>query len=487
MNANKFREIILYRYRYVLGYGIFAVFLLLIVSVEIHSVPYGLSNSEMASAVTSNSLNPGHPTLTDIINLPYHILQKISIGLLGLSVISIKLPSILLALASGVMMAFMLRLWFSHNVALFALILSVVSVPFISMARSGTPTILFVFLLLSILYSAIKVISSSKRQLIWKIVLFLSTILLLYIPFGIYTFMALLIAGLLHPHVRHQLRKTPWHQYLLFTVAGVILLMPHFLVLFSDGGVAVLRQLFGVSAIKDHLSSSAIGGTFIALIKTLFFFNKPNVSEHITPFFNITFMLFVAFGLAKVIINRYSARSYLLLIWLVFCIPMLLMDSSQLPLLFIPSVLLLAIGIETFTREWYKLFPNNPYARIGALIPIGLLIVGMLTIAIGRYFFAYAYSDTRAIFHPHLQLVTDLIDEKPTQLIVAPEHSAFYDILRSKHENLIVTTAESMKINGIKTIVLSNSNVQLGGTPTTIITSHLQKDSVLLRVYSAKQ
>lgn len=483
MKASLFRELVLYRYRYIVAYSLFVTLLVSLLLVDIQNIPYGIGESEMRSAVASNSLNPYSPHLSDIINLPYHLFQKLSISVLGLSKLSIVLPSIILALASGVLMAFMLHIWFRRNIAILALLISTVSVPFISMGRSGTPAIMFVFLLLVILYSAIRLTTKASRVFVWKLVVWVASLLLLYIPFGVYTLVALGSAAVFHPHIRYQIRRTSWWQFVVLGLVGMFLVMPHSIVAFHEGGVAVLRQLGGVATIRASFSPDHIAHNALSLVKTLFFFTKPNVSETITPFFNMTFMLLVAFGLTKTIINHSMARSYLVLIWLLFCIPMLLVDGSQLPLIFVPCVLLLAIGIETFIYEWYRLFPRNPYARISAMLPMGLIVTGLLAIAITRYFYAYTYTDTRMVFHPELTTVRQLLTHKPTQLVVPPPQMAFYDILRSNYPQLhVVTPAEPIR-KDVRRIVLASTEPLASQVPSVIAVSHLESDAALVRVY----
>ncbi len=485
MNASLIRELILYRYRYVISYSLFAVLLIGLSFIDLGSVPYGISNSEMNSAVASNSLNPYRPQITDIVNLPYHLLQKLSIGLLGLSALSIKLPSVILAIASGIVMMLMLRLWFRHNVATLTLLISIISVPFISMARTGTAGIFFVFVLLVILYAGIRLTQSKNRPFFWKVIVFIAMMLLLYVPFGFYTVLALAIAGVLHPHIRFQMRRTLWWQWLILASIAIILIMPHILAGFSAGGAPLLRQLVGLGAIKATFSPEHLQANVVSLVKTLFFFSKSFVGEHVTPFFNMTLAFFIAFGLIKVFIDHSAARSYFLLIWLAFCTFMLLIDTSQLPLLFVPCVLLIAIGVETMTIEWYRLFPRNPYARIGAIIPLGLIVVGLLSIAVTRYFYAYNYTDTRLFFHPELPAIHRVLTNKPTQLVVPNQHIAFYDILRAKHKNLIVTDRPDTIVDGQK-IVLANAEPVASSVPVKIVTSHLKEKGVLLRVYETK-
>ena len=483
MNSSRLRELTLYRYRYVLGYGLFICLLIGLITVDIGSIPYGVSESEMRSAVASNSLNPVKPTVSDIVNLPYHALQKLSISVLGLSTFSIRLPSIILGLISGVILATMLHIWFRRNVAILALLIATASVPFISAARTGTPGIIYTLLLLTILLGAIKLTISKKSMFRWKLAVFVSALLLLYVPFGIYALIALGLAGIFHPHIRYQIKKTNAWQAIVLAAVGSVLLAP--LVIAGIYETGVLSQLFGFDQLGKNLAPSALMATSISLLKTLVVFTKVNVSETITPFLNFTFLMFIAFGFAKVIFDWHAARSYMLLIWLGFSIPMIYIDPTQLPLIFVPCVLLMSIGIETFISEWYRLFPRNPYARLAAFIPLSLIVVGLITIATSRYFYAYAYTDTRPIFNPEITAISSVLNQKPAQLVVPSNHVGFYDILRRGYPELTVVTPDQITPSA-RRIVLASVDAGNNGIPSKIIATHTKSSGVLLRVYAAK-
>ena len=229
MKSSFLRELTLYRFRYYIGYGVFAALLVLILSVNISGVPRGLTDAEMASAVASNKISLTAPHTADIINLPYHLAQKASITLLGLTPLAIKLPSIILAFITGVALAFMLSSWFSRNVAVVASLLACTSVPFISMGRTGAPMIMVTVWTIFLLLAATKLTTKTTGTFHWKLAALVSGILLLYTPYGIYPIIALTISGLLHPHIRHQIKRTkPW-QTAVFSLLSIILLAPLFI------------------------------------------------------------------------------------------------------------------------------------------------------------------------------------------------------------------------------------------------------------------
>lgn len=481
MKTSLLRELILYRYRYIIGYSLFLVCLFGLLLTDIGNIPFGISDREMISSVASNSLNPLAPHAADVINLPYHLLQKASIGLFGLSPFTIRLPSLVLAFLASIVLAFTLHQWFRKGIAILTLLIATTAVPFITMGRTGTASVLYMLLLLVILLGAVKLTTKGTRTFLWKVVVSMAGLLLFYMPLGIYAVLALFIAGVFHPHVRYQIKRTRWWQFVLLVVFAVLLLSPLIYAGFTDP--TTFKVLLGIKELRQKLELGSLGAAFVSIIRTLFLFHRPAVGDIITPFFNLPFMLFIIFGLVRAVLDRHAARSYLLLIWLSISIPLLIINPEQFALLYVPSLILMAIGIETFLREWYRLFPRNPYARIGALVPLSLIVIGMITIAASRYFYAYYYTDTSTVYHPELTAVNRTL--KPhvsTELVVPAKQAAFYDILRSKYPQLSVSTAiNSSKAN--EHIILGTAQSAIVGVPDKIVASHLTKNSVLIRVY----
>lgn len=487
MKTSLLRELTLYRYRYIIGYALFVVFVITFLFIDIGRVPNGISDSEMRAVVASNSIDLQNLTPRDVINLPYHLLQKASITLFGLSPLSIRLPSLVLALLSATALAVTLHQWFRKNVAVLTLLISASSVPFISMGRTGTESVLYMLLLLIILMSAVNLTTKTKGVFFWKMSAAIAGLLLLYIPLGIYAIAALIVAGLFHPHVRYQIKRTePW-QYVTLLLIAIPLLAPLAWVAIQDR--QSLEILLGIDSLQQQLSVAGIGTLLLSTLTALFSFHRPEFSETITPFLNLTMMLLIGIGLVRTIIDRHAARSYLMLIWLSVSVPLLIINPTQIALLFVPCVILLAIGLEFLLREWYDMFPRNPYARIGAFVPLSLIVVGLLAISTTRYFYAYFYSDTSKYYHPELQAVRQVI--KPhlnTTLVVPDEHVAFYDILRKQHRQVrIQGKSTQTPVTSGERIVFASTGVKTDAQPRMIVASPYKNNSAILRVYGPTQ
>ena len=80
--------------------GILTIIFGLILLFASLNLPGGLTASEIRSVVVSDSLSFSDLSSFAITNLPYHIMQNISLHIFGVSTFSIKLPSILMALGT---------------------------------------------------------------------------------------------------------------------------------------------------------------------------------------------------------------------------------------------------------------------------------------------------------------------------------------------------------------------------------------------------
>ena len=101
MKKTPISKLFLYRYRFIIGYTILGLaFALLLITLPLVAQK-GLSQAEIESATSSYYLGKDGILNGDLVDLPYRVLQKLSIMVFGLSNYAIKLPSILVGLALG--------------------------------------------------------------------------------------------------------------------------------------------------------------------------------------------------------------------------------------------------------------------------------------------------------------------------------------------------------------------------------------------------
>lgn len=482
------KEVTLYRYRYIVGFIIFGILLLGLLLLALEQAPRGLSQDEMKSAVTSINVNVFKPTATNVIDAPYHILQKASIHYLGLSPVSIKLPSVVIGAITGFGIILMLQKWFRKNVAILTALIIVTSVGFLSLARMGTPMIMTAFWTVMLLWGATHVLYAEKHRFLWKLFCFICIALLAYSPFGIYPLLVMVIAGIFHPHVRNRLKQGNWWQHTLATLAVLVVIGPLLVATVHTPSIGL--QLLGLDKL-DQFQIQQIVPNAIHTLGNLFNFTRNTTGLITTPLFGIATTVLLALGLLKLFTASYSARSYMIFIWLVLLSVVLVLRPDMLLLVVVPATLILAIGIETMIRLWYDLFPRNPYARLAALIPLSILLISIVGINMERYFYGHHFNAVSSEFHPELPAVRSSLDAhqlgktKAVALSVPIQQVGFYDILRREYPKLTINTDPALSQPPI--IVFDDTKPQLQNTfPTRIVTSDLSQEdqAVLLRVYS---
>lgn len=444
MKMSLIKEVLLYRYRFGLGYGLYVIFVITLLAVGIGRIPYGITENEMQSVVTSSQFRPAELMSMSFVDAPYHFIQNISIHMLGLTDVSIKLPSLIFALLSAIALVIMLSRWFTPRIAIITGILAVTTTPFLGMGRLGVPLIMMTFWLSIILLSATRIIHSAKHRLMWKLILAFAVGLSLYTPLMIYPLIALTVAGLLHPHVRYVIRTLKPARAATAGAIFVITIIPLIWTIYQQP--STVTQLLGLP--PSMPSTQQILNNSDYVVRSLIRFSSPIAAEIITPLFGIVTIIIAALGFLKSAAQWYSARSYMIGLWLLLTIPVILLNPYYLPAIFVVTTLLIAIGLDTLIRSWYQLFPRNPYARIAGLIPLTVLIATVAFTNAGRYFYGYLYAPQVDAFHTELETTHEALHlpgtkDRPVTLMTTPQSEAFYSILKWQYPKLTVTSQPS--------------------------------------------
>lgn len=484
MKQNLLQQIVLYRYRYVIGYILFLMLLAGLLLLELTSVPQGISSAEMESAVNSSALQPVKEAR--MIDLPYHILQKISISLLGLSALSIKLPSVIIGILTGIGMLLLLKRWFKNNITLISALLAVTSSIFLIAGRTGTPDIMVICWATYLLLLATLITQEAKWQYLWKIIIGLVVGLSLYTPLSAYVLGAALIAGFFHPHARYTLKRYGGPQFtgalLLFAAA----ITPLGIGIWHNPNIAY--ELVGFS--HETPSGREYLGNLGEVFTYLSAFTMPRIAEKIQPAFPIAMLVLIAMGLLRTLVDNYATRTYALLIWTAVIIPVIAIHSYHTVGLFVPAILFMAIGIETLIREWYSLFPKNPYARLTGLLPLVVLMCSVWYFNYTTYFNGYRHSsEAAAVYHQdfallHADIADELRSEFATATIIVPENQkAFYSLLNPTHA--FVASDKNIPSGTSELIVHETAYRDDLGLPSRLLVSDTRSDS--LRWYVVKR
>lgn len=428
-------DYLLYARRYMLGYiliGSAIAGLLLMAGIF---VPGGISHDEMDSVVKSSSLSIDSFDPASIVNLPYHLLQRTSIELLGVNQLSIKLPSLILGALTAFGMIILLRTWFRQNVAIIAMIVVITTGQFLFIAQNGTPSIVYMLWSVWLLVAAMMVSRRAKHGVLWKLLLFAVAALSLYTPLSAYILIALFSAVLLHPHLRYIVRKLSKFKIAAATAFALLILAPL-------GYAIALEPSIGLTLLGIPDKWPNLWTNVIQLLGQYFNFASPASSALLLPVYGLGSMLLILLGIIRLFTTKYTARSYVISAWIILLLPILIINPYFTSVTFVPVLLLMATGIHMLLRSWYQLFPRNPYARIAGLIPLAVLIGGMVLSGTSRYTYTYLYDPQAANhFSQDLRIINEQLADKNrgnTVLIVTGEEAPFYAAVVTSYKNIAI-------------------------------------------------
>lgn len=474
------KQVSLYRLRYFLGYGFVVILLFVIVSSDLGIVPNGISQAEAHQAVASSTMRFGID-MAWVVNAPYNILQKTAIHFLGVSRTAIVLPSMIFGVMTIVLFMLTLKQWFRHSVAVVATAVAVTSIPFITMLRSGLPDIMLPFWTILLLYGAVKLLIKRDNAFIWKCVIVVALLGLLYTPLGIYPMSVIVASAMFHPHIRSRLRHIPRHRFIILVVAGAVGVTP--LIIHSIHQPGTIADLAGIRLFQDALAQpkhhlAQVFDAYLNIARSGF------SGTVVVPFFNIASLSLMLLGLFTSSKQRFTARSYVLLAWGGMTAIMVWVAPQAIALVCIPAMLFLALGVDTLVAEWYKLFPRNPYARIAGLIPLTILFLGIALGNVAHYFNTHEHLHN-PFYSQSLKDIQHAVRSEGAHevtLVTTPDMLTFYTLLKKQHPLLTVTTTPPVAIDQ-PTLITPDVTTNYTIRPSRIATSAFQENAVTLRVY----
>ncbi|MDO4967295.1 MAG: hypothetical protein Q4E70_00805 [Candidatus Saccharibacteria bacterium] len=492
MKKHTISKMFLYRHRFGIGYLLLGV-LFAIMLVWLPTItPNGLSADEMESVVTSRNLNKDTILSGNIIDLPYHVLQKVSIILLGLTPYGIKLPSIIIGGLLGFLFILLLNRWFKNNVAIMASILAVLSSSFLYIAGSGTPLIMTVFWPTLLFWLGSKIQGVNKPKPFYCFIFAIVLLLSLFTPYMIYLAIFIVFYAFAHPHLRFTITHLP--KIPLFLVTLLVL-----------GGVTliVMNALRGQATITGLLFMNDFSwSNYLENIKEAFipFFKWSGMVEStfLAPLIGLASLALAITGLISTYHGFFASRNSIATYLIVFTIIISGFNPSCAILLILPLAILIAHGFRYILNKWYGLFPENPYARVFGIVPIAIFLGVMITSDISHFIFGYRYNPAVANqFTNDLSLIRNHVEDGSTLVVLNESEYNFYKILADtaliNHKDIkIVNRLPEKTEKKLATLGQIEENLEEGETSAfenynldRIVTNSKSQNSDRIYLYSA--
>lgn len=487
MHIRPISEWTLYKYRFGLSYLLLAILVALYIGLQSDLMPPGLGTSEKESVITSANLDLTQPPAS-IVDLPYHLAQKGSIQLFGVTPLGVRLPSLVFGALTAILLSLLLRRWFKTNVAIVAALVVLSSAWFISTVRLGAPFIMVPFWTSLILLAATYIAQETKNWRKWKFGLAFTAALSLYTPFMIYLFVAALIAGFTQPHLRFLIRRSSKFR---LTIGSLIFLL--FLAPLAWGLVNNWQQAWQLLAIPQTLpSATQFGNDLVQAASNVLNPYNLSLGETITPLLGLASTALLIMGGARLIRDSHSIRAHVLLVWAAVLVPVTALNPNNLIVLLVPAMLVMAIGVHLIITYWYRLFPRNPYARVFGLIPLAILIGFIVQFNNERYVYGMLYSQQAAsAFNNDAFLAQKAIKSLPAEgnatLVIPEGEESLYRLIARQRPNTQVVGPRQVKLSE-GTWVIAESELSKMATapakvPTKLIVNDHKDQSLRFRVY----
>lgn len=466
-------KLFLYRYRFVIGYVVLGLaFVGLLIGLPMIAQT-GLSNAEIESATSSYYLGRNGILNGDLVDLPYRVLQKFSIMLFGLTAYAIKLPSIIMGLLLGFLLILLLNRWFKSNVSLLASCLIILSTPFLFLAGSGTPLIMVVFWPTLLLWLGSKIHGEKRPKPIYSFVFAIAMLLSVFTPYMIYFALFCVVFVACQPHLRFIVKRLP---KLMLILVGLIIIGG-----FVALGISIyhhpetiLELLFAKNFEVGNFFNNILTG-----LAPLFSWSGSLESVFLSPLISLPTFALALIGLFSTTKGFFASRNSIASILLVFCLLITGFNPSAIIFFILPFSILIAHGLKYLLEKWYGLFPENPYARISALIPLTILFAIMIIPSLLQYIYGYRYNPRVANeFSYNLTVIrANLTNEN----LVVQENTEFYRILEESTGLTVTnepTDAETIAFLGAPDKVPKNYQLSR------IITSSMRDNSDIIYLYT---
>ncbi|MBR3256375.1 glycosyltransferase family 39 protein [Candidatus Saccharibacteria bacterium] len=467
-------KLFLYRYRFIIGYAILGLAFTTLLFVLPVVAQYGLSQAEIDSATNSFNLSRGGILNGELVDLPYRILQKASISIFGLTAYAIKLPSIIIGLMLGFLFILLLNRWFKSNVSLLASTLITLSTPFLFLAGSGTPLIMLVFWPTLLLWLGSKIQGEKRPKPLYCFAFALIMLLSLFTPYMVYFALFCVIFVISQPHLRFVIRHLP----IIPTIIIGLLLLGGFVLL----GVGIHNY---PNVIMDLLFTKDFNiNNFFSNIATslgpVFSWRSTVESVFLSPLISLPVFALVLIGLFSTTKGFFASRNSIATILILFSLIIAGFNPNAIIFLILPFSILIAHGFKYILEKWYGLFPENPYARVSAVLPLIILFSIMIIPNLLQYVYGYRYNPNIANqFTYTLEVINENVSSGK---LLATNNYDFYKILEHKTDIIVVSSLEGNHENIASLGPLSDRGEVYRLSE--IITSPMRENSDIIYLYT---
>ena len=205
-------------------------------------------------------------------------------------------------------------------------------------------------------------------------------------------------------------------------------------------------------------------------------------SVFLAPLMSLPTLALALIGLLSTTQGFFASRNSIASLLLVFTLVITAFNPSAIVFFILPIAILVAHGLRYLLEKWYGLFPENPYARIAAILPLSILFGIILVPSLLQYVYGYRYNpDVAGQFNHDIAIIRDNLTD---ETLVATENYNFYKILERSTDLTVVSELGDAKPEKIAVLHggMTDKNYQLSQ----IITSPMREKSDIIYLYTVK-
>ena len=201
-----------------------------------------------------------------------------------------------------------------------------------------------------------------------------------------------------------------------------------------------------------------------------------------TPLVGLPTLALALVGLFSTTKGFFASRNMIASLLFLFTILITGFNPDAVIFLILPLAILIAHGLKYLLEKWYGLFPENPYARIAAIVPLAILFTAIILPSLLQYVYGYRYNpNVVGQFSQELSIIRKNL--KDETLLVDPDNYIFYKILEDSTDIIVDCDYDEMPAR------LASMNASIEDENYTlerIITSPMRENSDIIYLYTVK-
>ena len=280
----------------------------------------------------------------------------------------------------------------------------------------------------------------------------------------------------LQPHLRFiikSLPKLPLVLVLILIIGGVAALIVN--VVNHPG---IIKELLLAKDFEiGRFFSNIING-----IGPVFSWRNTTENVYLSPLMSLPLFALALIGLFSTTKGFFASRNSIASLLLVFTIIITGFNSDAVIFFILPLSILVAHGLKYLLEKWYGLFPENPYARIAAALPLAVLFATILIPSTLQYIYGYRYNPNVAdLFNYNLDVIHENLTD---QTLLVKDNYQFYKILERHTDIKVIEEIGEEKYSSFA--AMGRLEVPDTYELSRIITSTMRENSDIIYIYTEK-